>query len=76
MSFRTDLMQAARDGVLLAVKWTIALGLIVLVSYGVITDYLAVRARALRGEAAAAYIEKVLAEQQKAQGPVPVPEAK
>ena len=67
MSFRAELGQAVRDGVLIAVKWIVGLALVAFVSYGVINDYLVTRIRANRGEAAAAYLDKVIAEQQKAQ---------
>jgi len=71
MSFRADLTEAGKQGVLIAVKWIIGLALAGCVSYGVVNDYLATRTRAVRGDAAAAYIEKILAEQQKAQAKPP-----
>lgn len=74
MSFRAEIMQAAREGVLLSVKWVIGLAIVALASQVIIRDYLVTRTLAQRGEAAAVYIEKALAEQQKAQAQKP-PEA-
>ena len=68
MRFRDRLRDAIESGVILGVKWALAVGLVLIgVSY-VLNDYGIVRQRAFNGQAAFEYLQQQAAKQ-KAQTP-------
>lgn len=65
MRFLDRLREAFESGVILGVKWAIAVGLLLIgVSY-VLNDYGIVRERALNGQRAFEYLQQQLAKQAK-----------
>lgn len=71
MRLRDRLRDAIEDGMVIGVKWALAVGLILIgVSY-VLNDYGIVRQRAMNGQAAFEYLQQQIAAQQKAQAPKP-----
>lgn len=73
MSFRQRLVAAVQTAVIWTVQAIVVLVLLGGAAYGVIGDYLATRVKAQQGAVAFDYINKVLAEQQKAQAPPNAP---
>lgn len=74
--FRRRLRLAAEAGLLLGVKLTLALAVALAVAWTGISDYLATRQKAVQGAAAFDYLQKAVAEQQKAQSqPQATPQA-
>lgn len=67
MSFKQRLVAACQTAVIWTVQAIVVLVLLGGAAYGVIGDYLATRVKAQQGAVAFDYINKVLAEQQKAQ---------
>ena len=66
MRFRDRLRDAIESGVIIGVKWALAVGLILIgVSY-VLNDYGIVRERALNGQRAFEFLQQQVAQQQKA----------
>ena len=60
------LIAAAQDAIVFTVRWIVVVVLTLGLGYGLIADYLRTREGANQGRAAVDYINKVIAEQQKA----------
>lgn len=79
MSLRARLALAAQDAVIFTVRWLVVVALTIGFGHYVVADYLHTREGANMGRAAVDYLNKVIAEQQKAaaaqsgQAPAPAP---
>jgi hypothetical protein len=69
VTFWQRVRQAAADGLIFAVKWTVALGAVLFLLLWALKDYNIVRQRAANGQAAYEFIQKAQEQAQKAQQP-------